>query len=135
MDKNESYFEDIMKNYNYENLIKEFKDGNIVILEESLENKVTPEKFNLLVLEDELNIVFFKSFLSDKFILLRGADKLNSLLEFSEDTLDKYKWRIRIQIIYGMKEREDPIEFYKRIKIIYGVSIGEFLENFKEGGN
>ena len=135
MNKNESYFEDIRKNYDYENLIKEFKDGNIVILKKSSENKITSENFNLMVLEDELNIVFFKSFLSDKFILLRGADKLNSLLEFSEDTLDKYKWRIRIQIIYGMKEREDPIEFYKRIKIIYGVSIGEFLENFKEGGN
>ena len=135
MNKNESYFEDIRKNYDYENLIKEFKDGNIVILKKSSENKITSENFNLMVLEDELNIVFFKSFLSDKFILLRGADKLNSLLEFSEDILDKYKWRIRIKIIYGMKERENPIEFYKRIKIIYGVSIGEFLENFKEGGN
>ena len=135
MDKNESYFEDIMKSYDCENLIKEFNDGDIILLKESSENRITPEKFDLLVLEDELNIVFFKSFLSDKFLLLRGANKLKSLLGFPEDVLDKFDWRIRVQIIYGMKEREDPTEFYKRIETIYGVLVEEFLKISKEDGS
>lgn len=135
MNKNESYFEDIMKGYSSKDLIKEFNNGNIISLIEPTENRITPDKFNLLVLEDELNIVFFKSFISDKFLLLRGVNKLKSLLGFPEDILDKFNWRIKVQIIYGMKEREDPTEFYKRIETIYGVSVEEFLKISKEDGS
>ena len=96
------------------------------------------EKFNEikgLYIEKEFNIKLFKSYFSDKYLILTGVEVFNTLNIITDRELNDYKSEFLVDIIYSNQETENPKGFYKRIKDIYGVSVEEFLKISKEDGS
>ena len=120
--KNEkSYFELIQKSYSCKELIELFEDGKVLI--PKIEKpRITFYKFNLMLIEDQMDIKLFKSFYSDKYVLLKGFEYVDLLLEYKDSGIKALNKEIKIEIIYSNQEHEEPYDFYKRIYDIYNVA-------------
>lgn len=133
MDKTK-YFEYIQKSYSLREL-KDHWDTDIIINQIISTYRFPASKFKGLYIEKEFNIKLFKSYFSDKYLLLSGIEVFNTLNIITDDELNGYKSEFGVDIIYSDQENIKPKEFYKRIKDIYGVSVEEFLKISKEGDN
>lgn len=147
-----SYLEVLNKRYTYLELVDLFQKKEIVSLKD-IKQKISNEKLEDSIIENEVEIKVFKSYFSDKYILLTGGKYLvgiyrqlienkdyNYLLEDSEnryEALDKIKLKddsifqksVRLNILYSNDEKENRRAVYKRIKNIYGISLIKFLKN------
>lgn len=163
MGEKTSYFEYIQKTYSFDELVESFNEREIICFK-NVKQKVSADKLQALSLENDFNIKFFKSYRCDKYILLEGAKYLIALLrqyvsdkEYTYDytkaknlkerliknikkdtdnVLISSETRIKITIVYSMKEQEFPREFYKRILDAYSVRVQNFLRDYsKENPN
>ena len=75
-----------------------------------------------MLLEGQIDIKLFKSFYSDKYILLKGFEYVDLLLEYKDSGIKAFTKRIGVEIIYSNQEHEEPYDFYKRIYDIYNVA-------------
>ena len=116
-----SYFEYIQKSFTCKELIELFEDKKTLI--PGVQNeKIDFYKFNAMLLEGQIDIKLFKSFYSDKYILLKGFEYVDLLLEYKDSGIKALTKRIGVEIIYSIQEHEDPYDFYKRIYDIYNVA-------------
>ncbi|MBC2854716.1 hypothetical protein [Cetobacterium sp. 2G large] len=152
-----AYLEVVNKRYTYLELIDLLQKKEIVSLK-NIKQKISNEKLEDSIIENEIEIKVFKSYYSDKYILLTGGKYLvgiyrqlienkdyNYILEELEDKykiLNKIKLKndsifqksVRLNILYSNEEKENRRAVYKRIKNIYGISLTKFLKN-EEGKN
>lgn len=141
------------KYYSYQELIEKFIKKDIISTKD-IKQKVSAEKLENSIIENSIEIKLFKSFYSDKYIVLQGGKYLLGL--YREMSLDKeYKYivedeikeenlndakklknksyskeEIKIIILYSVMEKENKRAVYSRIKSIYGISIGSFFKKF-----
>lgn len=146
-----AYFEIMEKYYTYDELVDRFNKKNIISLKD-IKQKISKEKLEESMIENEIDIKLFKSYYYDKYIVLSGAKYLLGLYRLRKEDFE-YKYfakneintefelgklesinkfniskKIKINVIYSNLEKEEPKNFYKRLNKIFGVPVTNFLK-------